>query len=179
MKKNTKLFNYKGFSLLELMLVLGIIAAIIIGVFIVFPKVDSSIKTNQEIKNILIIKNGIVEAYAGKPTYDGALNDTTFLRNILPLYTGYNQWKGRFIVSGQMQQEANNYYGFSVVTDAIPKDACYKIVANLQYNFSRINVNGVYVVVHPNQLFATVNFETNTTLNACSDKSEIQLDYFQ
>ena len=40
----------KGFSLLELLLVFGVIAAIIVAVFMVYPKVSSGQKIDSDIK---------------------------------------------------------------------------------------------------------------------------------
>lgn len=47
-----KRINKKGFSLLELLLVLGIIAALIVAAFIVYPKVQDSNRATTEAKNI-------------------------------------------------------------------------------------------------------------------------------
>lgn len=40
----------KGFSLLELLLVFGIIAALIVGVFMIYPKISSGQKIDSDIK---------------------------------------------------------------------------------------------------------------------------------
>ncbi|EGD5057419.1 prepilin-type N-terminal cleavage/methylation domain-containing protein, partial [Escherichia coli] len=50
--KNTvlikKIKSKKGFSLLELLLVLGIIAALVVAAFIVYPKVQASQRAQAE-----------------------------------------------------------------------------------------------------------------------------------
>ena len=52
----------KGFSLLELLLVMGIIAALIVAAFIVYPKV-------QSYRNVKIESNNISSLKAEVPTY--------------------------------------------------------------------------------------------------------------
>ncbi|EOZ4665291.1 prepilin-type N-terminal cleavage/methylation domain-containing protein, partial [Enterobacter asburiae] len=51
MKKTVLIKNIKskkGFSLLELLLVLGIIAALVVAAFIVYPKVQASQRSQAE-----------------------------------------------------------------------------------------------------------------------------------
>lgn len=165
-----------GFSLLELMLVLGVIAALIIAAFMIYPKVSNSLKVSTEERNILTIKTVVVQTYAGKAYYDNALNNSAFFKTILP--TNISQWGSIYQLSGQLSQEAGIYQGFSIVIDSIPKDSCIKLASDLQNNFTRIAVNGTYVVVSPNKLFQTVNFDINNAVSACTDNSEIQFDYF-
>lgn len=61
----------KGFSLLELLLVLGVIAALIVGAFIVYPKVRNSQSIDAEAKNIATIRSGILALYASQATISG------------------------------------------------------------------------------------------------------------
>ena len=56
----------KGFSLLELLLTLGVIAGIIIAAFIVFPKVQASQKIDKESRNITAIQAGVKSLYGGR-----------------------------------------------------------------------------------------------------------------
>jgi prepilin-type N-terminal cleavage/methylation domain-containing protein len=55
--KNIK--SKKGFSLLELLLVLGIIAALVVAAFIVYPKVQASQRAQAESNNIATIQAGV------------------------------------------------------------------------------------------------------------------------
>ncbi|HHC0938257.1 type II secretion system protein [Klebsiella pneumoniae] len=49
----------KGFSLLELLLVFGIIAALIVGVFMIYPKISSGQKIDSDIKILGTLNAGI------------------------------------------------------------------------------------------------------------------------
>ncbi|WP_202195934.1 prepilin-type N-terminal cleavage/methylation domain-containing protein, partial [Pluralibacter gergoviae] len=61
---NNKKNNY-GFSLLELLLVLGIIAALIVASFLLYPKVRDSRYVDIEAKHIGQIYASVKSVYAG------------------------------------------------------------------------------------------------------------------
>ena len=57
--------NKEGFSLLELLLVLGIVSALIISAFIIYPKVQTMYRVDKISKTILGAKSSIQELYQG------------------------------------------------------------------------------------------------------------------
>ncbi|MGQ4241795.1 prepilin-type N-terminal cleavage/methylation domain-containing protein [Escherichia coli] len=71
--------NKEGFSLLELLLVLGIVSALIISAFIIYPKVQTMYRVDKISKTILGAKSSIQELYQGKAYYDKGISN---LRNI-------------------------------------------------------------------------------------------------
>lgn len=69
--RESVLVNYrksqKGFSLLELLLVLGIVAALIVASFIGYPKVRDARYVDVEAKHIGQIYASVRNVYAGQP----------------------------------------------------------------------------------------------------------------
>ncbi|WP_077269449.1 prepilin-type N-terminal cleavage/methylation domain-containing protein [Klebsiella pneumoniae] len=63
--------NKQGFSLLELLLVLGIIAALVVSAFIVYPKVRDARYVDIEAKHIGQIYASVKNVYTGQPNYSG------------------------------------------------------------------------------------------------------------
>lgn len=63
--------SQKGFSLLELLLVLGIVAALIVASFIGYPKVRDARYVDIEAKHIGQIYASVRNVYAGQPDYSG------------------------------------------------------------------------------------------------------------
>ncbi|EMV3720959.1 prepilin-type N-terminal cleavage/methylation domain-containing protein, partial [Escherichia coli] len=61
--KNSK--SKKGFSLLELLLVLGIVAAFIVAAFIVYPKIQTMYRVDRISKTIVGVKSSIKQLYQG------------------------------------------------------------------------------------------------------------------
>lgn len=76
--------NKRGFSLLELLLVMGIIAALIIGAFMIYPKVKASQNVSNESKNLSSLVAGIKSLYKGKADYEGLNNDVVLNSKIVP-----------------------------------------------------------------------------------------------
>ena len=74
----------KGFSLLEILLVLAIAAALVIGAFIVYPKVQAGARADAESKNISTIVAGIKSLYTSSSTYTGLTNAVAANAKIFP-----------------------------------------------------------------------------------------------
>lgn len=68
---NYKRKSKKGFSLLELLLVLGIIAALVVAAFIVYPKVQASQRAQAESNNIATIQAGVKHSIRQHPVLPG------------------------------------------------------------------------------------------------------------
>ena len=80
--KNKK--SKKGFSLLELLLVLGIIAALVVAAFIVYPKVQASQRAQAESNNIATIQAGVKALYSSASSFTGLTNLVAVQANIFP-----------------------------------------------------------------------------------------------
>ncbi|MBN3146279.1 prepilin-type N-terminal cleavage/methylation domain-containing protein [Pectobacterium brasiliense] len=74
----------KGFSLLELLLVLGIVAGLVVSAFIVYPKVQAAQRVEMESKNIAAIQAGVKALYASAPDYSGLNNTVALNASIFP-----------------------------------------------------------------------------------------------
>ena len=74
----------KGFSLLEIILVVAIATAIIVFAFIIYPKVQYYNRVNQEVKNLSALSAGINSLYVGQPYYTDISNLTIINAGIVP-----------------------------------------------------------------------------------------------
>lgn len=104
----------KGFSLLEILLVLAIAAAIIISAFVIYPKIRSHNNIMNEIRNIGTAVAGTKQLYAGKANYEG-LNAVLLINaGVLPeslLVQGAwvrNSWNGLMSFSNGNGYAGNN-----------------------------------------------------------------------
>jgi prepilin-type N-terminal cleavage/methylation domain-containing protein len=134
----------KGFSLLELLLVLGIIAALIVAAFIVFPKVQAEQRANRTIQDIAAIDAGIKSLYASKAGYDGLSTKVLINANVFPdIMTttvegqAYNVFKGRVNVSEVTSLSSPAY---SISFYSVPPTECSKIVSSLWGRFFQIEI---------------------------------------
>lgn len=78
--------NKRGFSLLELLLVLGIIAGIVIAAFLIFPKVKEANYVKTEASNISTIRSGVVSLYGGValPAYNANMSEMLIKAGVVP-----------------------------------------------------------------------------------------------
>lgn len=168
-----------GFSLLEIILVLAIAAAIIVSAFIIYPKAQSYNSVNQEVKNLSALSVGINSLYVGKPYYTGVSNLTIINAGLvpdnmlLPMSYGYgtghifNSWKGEVILS------TSNKQGATVLGTLynIPDDDCIKLVSFTAPNYYWIIVNGT-TVVGP-----STKFDISNASSACSKDNKNYISF--
>ncbi len=74
----------KGFSLLEMLLVFGIISALIVGVFMIYPKISAGQKIDNDIKILGTLNAGIKNLYAGSANYTGLSVDAVIKAKLVP-----------------------------------------------------------------------------------------------
>lgn len=156
--------NRKGFSILELLLVMGIVSALIVAAFIIFPKVDASVKSNRELKNLATIKANIDALYTGKSDYTGLNTISLAQSNVFPddmisksnptisgsngklIYLPMNAWGGNVTVT---MYNTVNYYQITYYN--VPVDACIKMTQAAVQMFPTVGpysgnaLNGSYV----------------------------------
>lgn len=63
---HTLTLSKKGFSLIEMLLVLGVLAVLLIAAFVIYPKVRDQSQARNEATNILAIQTNVRNLYANK-----------------------------------------------------------------------------------------------------------------
>lgn len=135
----------RGFSLLELLLVLGSISALIVGAFIVYPKVLAAQRAEAESKNIAAIQAGIKSLYAGSATYMGLTNSAAnkaeaFPVNMIKIAGAgtniVNTWKG-YVTLAPATTGPSGTAGsaFTITYTGVPAAECSKIISVVVSNF--------------------------------------------
>lgn len=152
--KNNK--NKKGFTLVEILLVVGFIALAGIGIYTVFGKTNTSNKALQESRNINVIKAGIKNIYGGSQGYGGlsnsVLNNTRTTPDSMrqvpyssPDSTITNMFGGSVLVVPTVLGGSGLNNGFRIAYSQVPGDVCSKLVTMVDKNVEQITVNGVIV----------------------------------
>ena len=140
--------NAKGFSLIELLIVLGIIAILLVAAFIVYPQVRDRNQANAEVTNLTTIKANITNLYASKGgNYDGLLVATAFNARAFPTNMqatatgGTAPWGGAVTVA-----EGTTPRLFDINYTAVPAAVCLGMVSGAAGNFEQIVVGGEEVL---------------------------------
>lgn len=136
-----KLVKSKGFTLVEILLVVGFIALASIGIYAVYNKVSTTGKANETVRQISTLKSEIDLLFASSLSYAGLntqvlINGKIASPDMIDGSNLSNKFGGpiRITVYG-----AGNGYILKYLN--IPADACSKIGSALSSRFS-VNVGG-------------------------------------
>lgn len=123
-----KIKNGKGFSLIEIILVLGVVSIFMVSIYFIYKKIDTSIKTKREYEKIIALHSETVSFI--KAFGWSSLNK---VEDLLPKKTLINQFGGKISIS-------NSNYGFKIITRKIPPDVCIQLVMKLNPSVMAITV---------------------------------------
>lgn len=169
MKKNN---NKKGFTLVEILLVVGFMALAGIGIYTVFGKTNTSNKALQESRNINVLKAGIKNIYGGSQGYgglsNGVLNDSRTTPESMrkvpydsPDSTITNMFGGSVLVVPTVLGGSGLNNGFRISYSKVPGDVCSKLVTMVDKNIEQITVNGNIVKVYGTGTLNLTSLATN------------------
>lgn len=149
--KNRK--SKKGFSLLELLLVLGIIAALVVAAFIVYPKVQASQRAQAESNNIAAIQAGVKALYTSASSFTGLTNSVAVQAKIFPdnMLSGsgsaakpINAFKGNVTLAADKTGPSGaDGSSFTIIYSNVPAAECTKIITAAAGNFYKAGVGNV------------------------------------
>ena len=142
-------YQQRGFSLVEVLLVLGIIAVLAIAAFIIYPQVMSSSRANTEQSNIMSITAATKNLYQGRYGAAGTnlLPTINQARGIPNSMNGGDFSAGAVITSswgGGVALEtvagATGGTAFSLSYQDVPFEVCHKLIPALIPNFDTVLV---------------------------------------
>lgn len=163
--------NKEGFSLLELLLTLGIIAALIVAAFIIYPKVQLAQKTDQDLKDITTITHGIKELYSGKAHYEGLTTQAVINSKITPDYMikGNKIYltNSKEITIGENHSNTSGYlYNYFYLTiKNFPDDECARIAPMIFKNTFILKINSEQV---SRDASSPTDFNVSDAINYCN-----------
>jgi prepilin-type N-terminal cleavage/methylation domain-containing protein len=153
MKLNLQKKN-KGFTLIEILLVVGFIALASVGVYTIYSKVQVSNKANAESRSLDLVRAGIKSLYASKSTFLGLTNTVVNQARITPEAMKdptapngasiTNSFGGTVTIAPtNLNLGTNN--GFRITYTKVPGDVCVKLAAAAGAQFDVVNVAGTDV----------------------------------
>ncbi|WP_158270358.1 type 4 pilus major pilin [Limnohabitans sp. 2KL-17] len=170
MLKNKK----NGFTLVEILLVVGFIALAGIGIYTVYSKVQNSNAALTEGKNLDTLRGGIKSLYGGTQNYAGItntiLNDgriTPDSMRPMPYQAGNgtitNSFGGPVIVTPVSLGGTNN--AFRVEYNNVPGSVCAKLISGAGAGWDQIEVGTGTVQVKP---FGTGSLNIGALTTSCA-----------
>lgn len=164
----------KGFTLVEILLVVGFIALASLGIYLVYAKVNFSNLALEESRNINLIKAGIKNLYGGSQGYTSlsntVLNDARVTPESMrtvpytsPDSTITNLFGGAVLVTPTILGGAGLNNGFRISYPRIPGAVCAKLVTMMDKNIDQITVNSIVV-----KAYGTGNLNVVQLATACA-----------
>lgn len=167
MKLNLKKKSSRGFTLVEILLVVGFIAIAGIGVYTVYSKVTASQAANLESRNLDTLRAGVKNLFAGQSNYTNI--SATVLNNarVTPqaMVSGnniLNSFGGAVTVAavGLGGGAAN---GFTITYANVPANVCAKLVTTGGAQFDVVTIGGGT----PVKAFGSNALDSIETANQC------------
>lgn len=136
----------KGFSLLEILLVLAIASAVVAAAFIIYPKVQVSNNIKKETNNIGTIRTGLTSLYASVATPSANLNMNQLVINakIVPdnMLTATNgeilsSWGPVYVGASFLD---SGKIGFIIRYENLTNEVCVKLLSAMANGFDEVKV---------------------------------------
>lgn len=170
MKLNFNRKQKRGFTLIEILLVVGFIAIAGIGIYTIYSKVTLNNAANTESRNIDTIRAGVKNLFAGAPTTAGLTNTVVNNASITPnnmITAGdptviTNSFGGAVTVAPATLTVAND--GFRITFPAVPGAVCTKLVTGTGSQFERVTVGATVVKA----LGTNTSIDIAQTTTACA-----------
>lgn len=160
----------KGFSLIEMMIVIALIAVLLGIALIMYFNANSGGRAYNAQSGLLQLQTA-VRTINPSPAYTG-INEQILIdsdkapSNMVSGNTLTNVWGGTVTV-GPESINGGTDNAFSVTYGSVPRNECSTIVASVSQNFAEISVEGTTVrdAANPNPSSATVVSACNNTSN--------------
>lgn len=123
------------------MLVLGVIAAMMITVFVIYPKVDDQQKLQKTKDQIVLIRSSVDSLFAGKNDYSELSNELMINSKELPesmISNGEitNLFNGQiFIEPSDADSSGRDGALVKIIYKRLPQDICIKLIKDLYPNY--------------------------------------------
>jgi type II secretory pathway pseudopilin PulG len=135
-----------GFSLIELLLVIGFIAGALVLAFVTYPKVQATNRANVEAQHITIFSGGIKNLYATAQNFATLTNTVLLQAKIVPddlqvadpLIT--NIWGGAITVA-----PAAGNLSYTITYAGVPRSECVKLGTSVSVNFLKLTIQGTTI----------------------------------
>jgi prepilin-type N-terminal cleavage/methylation domain-containing protein len=164
--------NNRGFTLIEILLVVGFIALASVGVYTIYAKVSAGNQANAESRNLDTFKAGIQTLYAVGKNYASITNIVVNAARITPDNmktsptssdgTITNSFSGEVTVL-PVSLGAGTANGFEITYSKVPGNVCSKLVTTGGNQYDRITVGGTEV-----KAFGTNKFQEDAAAIACN-----------
>lgn len=178
-----------GFSLIEMLLVLGVLSVLLIAAFVIYPKVRNSMQVDSEIKNIALIRVGLSNYFESRGADYSSLGlATEKTGNIFAIQSKIAP--SSMIMGDSSEGNLKNTWGqdisifttttnhsgyaagkaFAVRSNNVPSAVCVQLVTDASAFFPSIQVARSNVVTKH-------NLNLNNALTQCNSAESVEVTF--
>lgn len=165
-----------GFSLIELLLVIGFISGALVLAFVTYPKVQAQNRANVENQHITIMASGIKNLFSTAQNF-GSINNTMLIAaNVIPddmTKEGAvisNTWGGGVVITTDIDSGSatNKKLRYQITYDGIPSVECTKIATGVSSNFLVALIGTTKIMDRIANANGVTQIDPGTVITACS-----------
>lgn len=144
-----KVNNQKGFTLVEMVMVIAVMGVLVIGAVVIFKKSMVKQNVNDEISTITEITSAVQKHYYSKAVYTGLTNTIATSFKLVPdsmiggVGTINNRWSGTVTLAPATVNTTDDAFTFT--TTLVPTDACLGAGIVLAPQYTAASVAGTVV----------------------------------
>ena len=187
--KNKNIKN--GFSLIEMLLVIGVLSVLLIAAFVIYPKVQESQQIQNESQNLITMQAGIINYFESQGNNYNSLGGyssgqgvifanragiipTTLNNGNKSASTVTHTWGGVVII----HTTTGTYNGYTagrnfvVRYNGVPSSVCPQLVSNVFNSFG-----AVMIVTANSQTFEENGMNISALTTACNVRDKIDIAF--
>lgn len=157
-------------------MVLGIIAALAITAFMIYPKVSSSNSAKTEASNINTIKAAVKSLYSSSPDYAGLTTEVAIKSKVFPDTmvnadgtAALNTFKGTVTIAPfRFSTIYAENSSFRITYSSVPQEECVKIISAVASNFFHITVDGRIMKIPESGIAGKIDLDISKLTTACA-----------
>lgn len=130
----------RGFSLVEILLVLGLMSVIAVGAFLIYPRAQMSMQVNAAVEKSSLISTAAKNFFGTKRPPANLDNATAIAAGIVSAEDLTSPW-GPIIFEDSPSGNA----GVKITFQNLEPDVCKKLMSAMEPRYHAIALNGVFV----------------------------------
>jgi type II secretory pathway pseudopilin PulG len=144
--KSFKKAKAAGFSLIELLLVIGFISGALVLAFVTYPKVQATNRANVEAQHIVVLSGGIKNLYTTAQNFGSLTNNVLINAKIVPddlqvsAPTISNIWGGNITVAPASGTTGGTNLMYTISYTGVPRSECVKLATSVAVNFLKLDI---------------------------------------
>lgn len=162
-----------GYTLIEIMLVIGLIAILMVSIFIIYQKIDNKFKADSVSKNLIMLSSNIDNSFSSFLSPQDLTNEFALSSNLVPKPLVLSNTSISNGYGGQLELGIDNSF-YTITLKDIPNSVCgyltatnfIRLAPGIKINSTTIKTSGPINSTHVSEMTASCNLGNEVTIVA-------------